>query len=71
MKKFPRWVVILFSVALLIANTINIGSDLAGMADAGQMLTGVSSHYFVIIFAVLITVTNYSISDIIKICRCP
>jgi hypothetical protein len=40
MKKFPRWLVILFSVALLIANTINIGSDLSGMADAGQMLDG-------------------------------
>src|ERR1017187_5877666 len=36
-KKFPRWLVILFSLALLIANTINIGSDLSGMADAGQI----------------------------------
>jgi NRAMP (natural resistance-associated macrophage protein)-like metal ion transporter len=71
MKKFPRWVVILFSVALLIANTINIGSDLSGMADAGQMLTGISSHYFVIIFAVLITVAiirfrYHQIADVLK-----
>jgi Mn2+/Fe2+ NRAMP family transporter len=29
-KKFPRWLVILFSLALLIANTINVGSDLSG-----------------------------------------
>ena len=28
-------------LALLIANTINIGADLAGMADAAEMLTGV------------------------------
>ena len=60
-----------FSVALLIANTINIGSDLAGMADAGQMLTGVSSNYFVIIFAVLITVAiirfrYHQIADVLK-----
>ncbi len=71
MKKFPRWLVILFSVALLIANTINIGSDLSGMADAGQMLTGFSSHYFVIIFAVLITVAiirfrYHQIADVLK-----
>ena len=71
LKKFPRWVVILFSVALFIANTINIGSDLSGMADAGQMLTGMSSHYFIIIFAVLITVViirfrYHQIADVLK-----
>ena len=37
-QKFPRWVVAVISLALLIANTINIASDLAGMADAAQML---------------------------------
>src|SRR6476660_1410008 len=30
--KFPRWVVGLMSLALLAANTINIASDLSGMA---------------------------------------
>jgi NRAMP (natural resistance-associated macrophage protein)-like metal ion transporter len=55
-KKFPLWVVILFALALLIANTINVASDLAGMADAAEMLTGFNSHYFVIFFAILITV---------------
>ena len=37
-RKFPRWLVGLASLALLIANVINIGSDLAGMADAANML---------------------------------
>jgi Mn2+/Fe2+ NRAMP family transporter len=33
-QKFPRWLVIIFSIALLTANTINIGADLSGMAAA-------------------------------------
>src|SRR5689334_18840318 len=38
--KFPSWLVILAAIALLIANTINVGADLAGMADAAAMWTG-------------------------------
>ena len=48
--KFPKPLIVTASVALLIANTINIGADLSGMADAAQMLTGLSSHLFVIFF---------------------
>jgi NRAMP (natural resistance-associated macrophage protein)-like metal ion transporter len=70
-KRFPRWIVISFSVCLLIANTINIGSDLSGMADATQMLTGFNSHFFTIIFAVLIVLAiirfRYrQIADVLK-----
>jgi NRAMP (natural resistance-associated macrophage protein)-like metal ion transporter len=50
--KFPRPLVLVAIVALLIANTINIGADLAGMADAAEMLTHVSSHLWVLVFAV-------------------
>ena len=50
--KFPRPIIIIISLALLAANTINIGSDLAGMADAGTMLTGINAHFFVVVFAV-------------------
>lgn len=39
-KKFPAWVVALSVLALLIANTINIGADLGAVAAAGSMLTG-------------------------------
>ena len=48
--KFPRWVVGALALALLIANTINIASDLAGMAEATAMLGGGSSHIYVIVF---------------------
>jgi Mn2+/Fe2+ NRAMP family transporter len=40
------------AVALLGANSINVGSDLSGMADAAEMLTGINSHIYVIIFGV-------------------
>jgi NRAMP (natural resistance-associated macrophage protein)-like metal ion transporter len=54
-QRFPRWLLLVFVVALLIANTINIAADLAGMADAASMLSGINSHWFVSAFAVLIS----------------
>jgi Mn2+/Fe2+ NRAMP family transporter len=44
-----------FVSALLVANTINIAADLAGMADAAQMLLGINSRVFVVAFALLIS----------------
>ena len=49
-NKFPRKVLVIAACALFIANTINVGSDLAGMADAGELLTGISSHVWVVVF---------------------
>ena len=51
-QKIPRPVLIVFCFALLIANTINIAADLAGMADAAQLLSGASSHLYVVAFGV-------------------
>jgi NRAMP (natural resistance-associated macrophage protein)-like metal ion transporter len=53
-KKFPRPLLLAACGALFIANTINIGSDLSGMADAAELLTRVSSHIWVVLFGVLI-----------------
>jgi NRAMP (natural resistance-associated macrophage protein)-like metal ion transporter len=53
--RFPRWLLLTVVVALFIANTINIGADLAGMADAAAMLCGVNSHWFAVAFALLIS----------------
>jgi NRAMP (natural resistance-associated macrophage protein)-like metal ion transporter len=55
-KKIPRWICIVFVFALLIANTINVGADLSGMADAAELLTGWNSHLFVIVFGAVIAV---------------
>jgi NRAMP (natural resistance-associated macrophage protein)-like metal ion transporter len=49
-SKFPRPVLAPAAGALLIANTINIGADLSGMADAAELLTGVNSHLWVVLF---------------------
>jgi NRAMP (natural resistance-associated macrophage protein)-like metal ion transporter len=53
-RKFPRWLVVVFSVALLIANSINIGADLSGMADAGELLTRIPSLLLVFAFGIAI-----------------
>jgi NRAMP (natural resistance-associated macrophage protein)-like metal ion transporter len=54
-QRFPSWLLRVVIVALLAANTINIGADLAGMADAAEMLSGVKAHFFVVVFALLIS----------------
>jgi len=43
-RRLPSGVVLLFAAGLLGANTINIGSDLAAMADAAELFTGVGSR---------------------------
>ncbi len=53
-KKFPKKLLILACIMLAVANTINIGADLSGMSDAAEMLTGINSHYFVVVFGLLI-----------------
>ena len=56
--KFPRPVVAVAALALLAANVINIGADLSGMADAMQMLVGVNSHVWVIVFGIGISLAS-------------
>ena len=54
-QRFPSWVLRIVVLALLAANTINIAADLAGMADAAAMLSGVNAHLLVVVFALLIS----------------
>ncbi|MFC5491148.1 Nramp family divalent metal transporter [Dokdonella soli] len=49
-QKFPRWTIALASLALLVANTINISADLAGMADGAHMLGGGPPGVWVVVF---------------------
>src|SRR5262245_33049701 len=55
-QKLPKSVVVLAALALFVANTFNIAADLAGMADAAEMLSGVNSHYFVVLLGIGLTV---------------
>jgi NRAMP (natural resistance-associated macrophage protein)-like metal ion transporter len=67
----PRWVLIIASLALLTANTINVGADLAGMSDAAEMLSGLNSQWFVAPFGIGILLATirfryYQIAMILK-----
>ena len=53
-RKGPRWLLLIGAVGLLIANTITVGSDLSGMADAAEMLTGIKSQLYVFVFGAAI-----------------
>ena len=70
-KKFPRTLVALFSLALLIANTINIASDLDGMGDAAHMLGGGPTQLYVVLFGLgicfaTIQLRYYQIANVLK-----
>jgi NRAMP (natural resistance-associated macrophage protein)-like metal ion transporter len=49
----PRPVVLGLVSMLFVANTINIGADLAAMGEAAQLVTGLGPHIFTIAFALL------------------
>ena len=70
-KKFPKPLLVVISVALFLANTINVASDLAGMGDALEVLTGLNSHYFVAplgigIGVAIIRLRYYQIASVLK-----
>lgn len=70
-KKIPRPILILMCSGLFAANTLNVGADLAAMADAVEQLTGLSSHAFVVLFAIgiswaTIRLRYYQIARVLK-----
>ncbi|HXG57689.1 MAG TPA: divalent metal cation transporter [Thermoanaerobaculia bacterium] len=48
--KLPRPVLLLAAAALFVANTVNIGADLLGMAAAASLVTGLRPWLFVVMF---------------------
>ena len=52
---YPSWVLQGVVALLLIANMINIGSDLGAMGDAAAQLIGGPKSSFVVVFAVVCT----------------
>ena len=51
---YPRWVLWIACLLLLVANVVNIAADLAGMAEALELVTGLNRHVWLPIMAVLI-----------------
>jgi hypothetical protein len=58
-KKLPKGALIVLSIALFAVNSINVGADLAGMSDAAQMLTGISTRSFVVVFGVVVALGQF------------
>ncbi|MEI9994068.1 MAG: divalent metal cation transporter [Rhizomicrobium sp.] len=52
-KVMPRWLVTVLVALLFVANTINLGADVAAMGEAARLLTGFGQHGFTILFAVI------------------
>ena len=55
-KKFSHRLIVISSFTLLAANTFNISADLLAMSDAAEILSGTSSHIWIIFFATLISI---------------
>src|SRR5690242_18007937 len=53
LKVMPRWLVAALIALLFIANTINVGADIAAMGEASELLAGFGAHWFAFGFAVL------------------
>ena len=49
----PGWLVTLLVALLFLANTINVGADLAAMGEAARLVAGFGEHAFTIFFALL------------------
>ena len=49
---YPTWVLIGACLLLIVANTVNIAADLAGMADATRMVTGLPTALCVVGYSV-------------------
>jgi Mn2+/Fe2+ NRAMP family transporter len=50
-RRYSRWVLWGACLLLTVANVINIGADLGGMADAMHMMTGISALWWMPAFA--------------------
>jgi NRAMP (natural resistance-associated macrophage protein)-like metal ion transporter len=48
---YPRWVLWGACSILVVANVINIGADLGGMAEATELVTGVRPHVWIPVYA--------------------
>ena len=55
-QRYPKWVLLTACALLAVANTVNIGADLGGMAAAMEMITHVPAFIWNPLFAGLIVV---------------
>jgi NRAMP (natural resistance-associated macrophage protein)-like metal ion transporter len=58
--RYPRWVLWGACALLIVANVINIGADLAGMAEATELVTGFDHRVLIPLYGVLIVLLLFS-----------
>jgi NRAMP (natural resistance-associated macrophage protein)-like metal ion transporter len=62
---YPKWILWMACLLLIVANVFNIGADLGGMGEAMQMVTGLSSYFWTPFFALVIVgllfMTSYKV----------
>ena len=51
-KHCPKWVLILSTVLLIVANLFNIGADLIGMADSAALVTKIPREIWIFVFPI-------------------
>jgi NRAMP (natural resistance-associated macrophage protein)-like metal ion transporter len=68
-RKFPTWLVAIAILALLVANTINVGADIGAVAAGGQLLTsgghksgGIPAIWLVVPVTVLLLVLQFRVT---------
>src|SRR5947209_14888123 len=61
-RHYPPWVLWGACLLLTVANVINIGADLGGMADAMEMVTGLPAPVWTPVFALAIVVLLFKTS---------
>ena len=55
-RRFPAWVLWGACLLLLVANVINIGADLGGMASASELVTGIPARWWIPAYSMLLLV---------------
>jgi NRAMP (natural resistance-associated macrophage protein)-like metal ion transporter len=53
-RRYPRWVLWSACTLLIVANVVNIGADLGGMAASTTLITGVPAYYLTPLYGALI-----------------
>jgi NRAMP (natural resistance-associated macrophage protein)-like metal ion transporter len=58
-KRFPAWLAFALAGLVIVANTFNIGADLAGMSASAHMVAGLPVLVWVIAFSAVLLLTEF------------
>jgi len=57
-KLFPRWLAFALALLVIVANTFNVGADLAGMAASAHMVAGLPVMLWVMLFGAALVIAQ-------------